>query len=184
MPYLRHATESDATLIASFSEMVFNTSFPGLLDMGVSLEILRRFYNAQAISDGIKGEEVFLLLFNDLSEKELTGYVSVEPVNDGLWVLHKLYVSPAHHRRHIGSRLMDDALDYISRHIHNTVYNSTSTVITPPPLDSTRPRASISSGKKMACSESTRKPTSSWRRSVSPTKSNNTTTTYTYITIT
>ena len=121
MPYLRHATESDATLIASFSEMVFNTSFPGLLDMGVSLEILRRFYNAQAISDGIKGEEVFLLLFNDLSEKELTGYVSVEPVNDGLWVLHKLYVSPAHHRRHIGSRLMDDALDYISRHIHNTV---------------------------------------------------------------
>ena len=92
MPYLRHATESDATLIASFSEMVFNTSFPGLLDMGVSLEILRRFYNAQAISDGIKGEEVFLLLFNDRSEKELTGYVSVEPVNDGLWVLHKLYV--------------------------------------------------------------------------------------------
>jgi len=121
MPYLRQATAADAALIASFSEMVFNTSFPGLLDMGVSLEILRRFYNAQAIREGINNKEIFFLLFEDSGERELTGYVSVEPVGRQLWVLHKLYVSPSHQRRHIGGRLMDYALNYISRHITDTV---------------------------------------------------------------
>ncbi len=118
MRHLQQATINDASLIASFSEKVFNTSFPGLLDMGVSLEILNRYYNEETIKKNILEKEVYLLL---LDEDQLVGYVSVEPMNEELWILHKLYVSPLLQNQHIGAYLMDEALKYIINHITKSV---------------------------------------------------------------
>ena len=86
--------------------------------MGISTEILRQFYNVEAIRNSILAQEVYFLLFE---QEELLGYVSVEPVSEELWVLHKLYVSPLHQRKHIGNTLMDYALDFIGKSITHPI---------------------------------------------------------------
>lgn len=113
MNTIRIATTKDIPLIRQLAEQVFPKTYKNIItpeqcrymmDMMYSEESLRR----QMTEEG----HVYQLLSVD---GEAAGYVSVQPIESGLYELQKIYVLPRFQGRHLGRTLFDAAVALVKK---------------------------------------------------------------------
>ena len=116
-PVIRPAQAGDAERLAEFAERVFDEVFGPGNDEGDMASYLNEAFSPEIQRREITAPGGIVLLALDPGSDELAGYLHIAQANrpacvtgDGPAELKRLYVDPAHHRRGIGKRLLDEGI--------------------------------------------------------------------------
>lgn len=111
---IREATTNDIPLINKMAWESFPKTYEKLITREQIEFMMDWMYSPESLRKQMEEEHhTYLLACED---GRTLGYVSVQPVEEGLWHLHKIYVLPEWQKHHVGGFLFRHALDYVRRH--------------------------------------------------------------------
>lgn len=114
---IRKADIYDCDLIHSLALKVFPATYKDILTKEQIDYMMEWMYSTANIKKQMKDEgHIYLLAYE---ECEACGYVSVQPEDNNLFHLQKIYVLPYFQGAHVGSFLFHKAIKYI-KEIHPT----------------------------------------------------------------
>jgi diamine N-acetyltransferase len=107
MVSIKNATEADIPVIRSLAERIWWPTYRSIIKDDQIEFMLSQIYSEKNLSDGIKGNEIFLLLHDN---NGFQGFVSFTPWKEDIhtWKINKLYVLPENHGKGYGRRLLDE----------------------------------------------------------------------------
>ncbi len=108
---IRKAETADCELIHRLAWQVFPETYKDIITKEQTAFMMEWMYAVENIRKQMEAEgHVYLLAYDG---EEPAGYVSVQPVGDNLFHLHKIYVLPRFQGAHCGSFLFKEAVKYI-----------------------------------------------------------------------
>ncbi len=108
---LRKATTTDCELIHKLATIVFPATYASILTPAQIDYMMDWMYDPHNIQKQMEEEgHVYLLAYK---EKNAAGYVSVQPQEENIFHLQKIYVLPQYQGEHCGSFLFKAAIQYI-----------------------------------------------------------------------
>ncbi len=111
---LQPATTNDIDTIRQLAWNIFPATYREILSPGQITYMMEWMYSEASLRTQMEEEGHTYLLARD--GDEAIGYVSVQPENDQLWCLQKIYVLPERQGQHVGSFLFDHAIQFIRDH--------------------------------------------------------------------
>ena len=111
MKAIRKATLNDIPLIRKMAEEVFPETYKDIITKEQSAYMMNMMYSEESLRRQMTEEgHTYLLLSVD---DDVAGYVSVQPIEDDLYELQKIYVLPHFHGQHLGRTLFDAAVSLV-----------------------------------------------------------------------
>lgn len=108
---IRKATTADCTLIQKLAQQTFPVTYRGILSPEQINYMMEWMYSLDNIRKQMEEEgHIYLLAYK---EREAAGYVSVQPQEENVFHLQKIYVLPYYQGAHCGSFLFREAIKYI-----------------------------------------------------------------------
>ena len=112
---IRKATTADCGLIQKLAQQIFPVTYQDILAPEQIDYMMEWMYSLDNIRKQMEEEgHVYLLAYE---ECEAAGYVSVQPQEENVFHLQKIYVLPYYQGAHCGSVLFREAIKYI-KEIH------------------------------------------------------------------
>lgn len=111
MREIRKATTADCRLIHRMASEVFPRTYAGIISPDQIAFMMDWMYSVSSLeSQMTEQHHTYLIASEDGRE---TGYVSVQPVDDDLWELQKIYVLPLAQGSGTGRYLFEQAVKYV-----------------------------------------------------------------------
>lgn len=112
---IRKATTADCALINRLAIQVFPATYSDIISPEQLDFMMDWMYSPENLRKQMEEEgHVYFIAYE---EYEPVGYVSIQPQEDDVFHLQKIYVLPYFQGAHIGSKLFDHAIKYI-KEIH------------------------------------------------------------------
>lgn len=108
---IRKATPTETGTIAALAEKIWMQYYPEIITVEQIRYMLDKMYSAPALQQQMsEGQDFYLLLENE----QPIGYCSFSTTEPGHYFLHKFYVDTLHHRKGIGTFLLNEMLKQLA----------------------------------------------------------------------
>ncbi len=102
VPFIRPATETDASLIRHLAHEIWPIAYREILSPAQLAYMLHLFYSEESLQKQMAEGQHFFLLY----APEAVGFAATGPVDEGHWKLYKLYVSSGEQGKGLGKKLL------------------------------------------------------------------------------